>query len=283
MRLLVLDAYAREGRAALRGAGGTEAGDLYRALLQRLAPEATVDVAHPADGPLEGPSATELDDYAGAVWTGSSLTIHDAGDERVARQIALARQIAMRRVPSFGSCWAAQLATVAAGGRCAANPRGREFGISRGIRLGEAGRAHPMYRGKPSRFDALTSHADHVVELGPAIRCLASNDWSPVQAVENVSGSSMFWAVQYHPEYDLHEVASLARLRRRELVDQGTFRDLADADRTIEDLETLNRDPSREDLKRRLELDDSVLDPDVRSLEVRNWLDAIAPGGTGRS
>jgi len=275
VRLLVLDGYAREGRAALRGAGGTEAGALYRALLQRLAPSADVDVAHPADGVLELPSARELADYTGVVWTGSSLTIHDEADERVTRQIELAREIAKHRVPSFGSCWAAQIATVAAGGRCAANPRGREFGISRGIRLSDAGRQHPMYRGKPARFDALTSHADHVVELGPVIRCLASNDWSPVQAVENTAKASPFWAVQYHPEYDLHEVASLARLRRRELVEQGTFRDAADADRTIADLEALNEDPSREDLKQRLDLDDSVLDAGVRTLEVRNWLHAV--------
>ena len=65
MRLLVLDAYSREGRAALRGAGGSEAGTLYRALLLRLAPAAAVDVAHPADGALELPDATDLDRYAG--------------------------------------------------------------------------------------------------------------------------------------------------------------------------------------------------------------------------
>jgi GMP synthase (glutamine-hydrolysing) len=275
MRLLVLDAYAREGRAAVRGAGGTEAGKLYEALLLRLAPDANVDVAYPADGPLELPSATDLDHYAGVVWTGSSLTIHHEGDARVTRQIELAREIQRRRIPGFGSCWAAQLATVATGGRCAPNPRGREFGVSREIALTEAGRAHPMYRGKPARFDALTSHADHVVALGPKVRCLASNDWSPVQAVGNDDECAPFWAVQYHPEYDLHEVASLARLRKQELVDQGTFSDLAAAERVIADLEELNDDPLRDDLKQRLGVDASVLDPDVRTLEVRNWLASL--------
>ena len=33
LRLLVLDAYAPEGRAALRAAGGTLAGELYRRML----------------------------------------------------------------------------------------------------------------------------------------------------------------------------------------------------------------------------------------------------------
>ena len=50
--LLVLDAYSREGRAALADAGGTPAGQLYRGLLERLAPEAEIDVACPADDEL---------------------------------------------------------------------------------------------------------------------------------------------------------------------------------------------------------------------------------------
>lgn len=276
MRLLVLDAYAREGREALRNVGGTEAGPLYRALLERLAPGADIDVAHPADGPLELPDAAELDHYEGVVWTGSSLTIHDESDPRVARQISLAREIRGRRIRSFGSCWAAQVATVAAGGRCAVNPRGREFGISRGISLTEAGRAHPMYLGKPDRFDALTSHVDHVVTLGASVTSLAANGWSAVQAVDVNEPDAHFWAVQYHPEYDLHEVASLARLRSKELVEQGTFPSADDAHAYVDDLESLHQDPGREDLKRRLGVDASLLDPDLRTLEVRNWLASLS-------
>lgn len=278
MRLLVLDAYAREGRAALRDAGATEAGPLYAALLERLAPGARVDVAHAADGPLELPAAGDLDSYDGVVWTGSSLTIHDEKDPRVRRQIELAREIRRRGIRSFGSCWAAQVATVAGGGRCAANPRGREFGVSRGITLSTAGRAHPMYRGKPARFDALTSHADHVIALGPAATCLASNEWSPVQAVDVGDAGPHFWAVQYHPEYDLHEVASLARLRRTELIAQGTFANAEAADGFIADLEALHEDPARDDVRSRRALDESVLDPDLRTLEVRNWLASLGDG-----
>jgi GMP synthase (glutamine-hydrolysing) len=137
-----------------------------------------------------------------------------------------------------------------------------------------------MYRGKPDRFDALTSHADHVVALGPVVRCLASNDWSPVQAVGNDTPRAPFWAVQYHPEYDLHEVASLARLRKQELVAQKTFRDVDAADRYIADLEALHAEPSREDLKQRLGIGAGVLDVAIRTLEVRNWLASLHPIGS---
>jgi GMP synthase (glutamine-hydrolysing) len=273
VRLLVLDAYPREGRDALVGAGGTAAGALYAKLLQHLAPEACIDVIQPADPDPGLPAGNSLASYDGAIWTGSSLTIHEDADPRVRRQIELARAAYRARVPSFGSCWAAQIAVVAAGGACAANPKGREFGVARGIALSDAGRAHPMFAGKPARFDAFTSHADEVVTLPPGATLLAGNAHTRVQsvAVEHAGGS--FWALQYHPEYDPHEVASLARLRQPELVDQGTFPDDASAARTIATLEALAEAPERRDLAQALELGRDLLDPSLRAVEVRNWLE----------
>lgn len=271
-RLLVLDAYASEGRTALRDAGGTPAGRLYARLLERLSPGSEVDIAYPADSDDDVPSEADLSNYAGAVWTGSSLSILEADHPPVRRQIDLARRLFDCGVPSFGSCWAAQLAVVAAGGACEANPKGREFGISRKIALSPAGRAHPLYRDKPDRFDAFTSHADHVVTLPSRSSVLASNDFSPVQAlvVERAKGS--FWAVQYHPEYDLREVASLCRLRGSELVAQGVFADAREVRDTIEGFEALHRDPSRADLADELDVSPDLLDEESRTLEVRNWL-----------
>ena len=84
--------------------------------------------------------------------------------------------------------------------------------------------------------------------------------------------------MQYHPEYDPHEVASLCRLRKDELVAQGTFRDRAAAADYIEQLEALHRDPSRHDLARELALGEQLLDADERTREVRNWIEhAIKP------
>ena len=275
LRLLVLDAYAPEGRAALRGAGATEAGKLYEALLRKLAPSATVQIAYPADPAPELPEGDELAGFDGIVWTGSSLTIHHDEDHRVQRQVAFARAAYQARVPSFGSCWAAQLAVVAAGGSCAASPRGREFGVARRIELSPTGRTHPLFAGKPAVFDGFTSHQDEVVKLPGAADLLASNDWSRVQAVSVSLGGGRFWAVQYHPEYDLREVASLCRLRSDELVAQGTFPDLAAASRHVEQLETLHRDPDERELAGSLGIGPDLLDPAIRTREVANWLASL--------
>jgi len=270
----VLDAYPQEDRDALRAAGGTAAGDLYTRSIRDVASEAVVHVAHPADPGFRSPAETPLADYDGAVWTGSSLTIHRAEDDRVRRQVELARHLFDAGVPSFGSCWAAQVAVVAAGGECAASSKGREFGISRRIRLGAEGLAHPLFQGKPPVFDAFTSHADEVTRLPPGARLLASNDWSRVQAVSVEHGRGTFWAVQYHPEYDLSEVAALCRLRREELVGQGIFASSARADAWISDALALHRDTARTDLISALDLDPALLDPVGRGLELRNWITA---------
>lgn len=283
LRFLVLDAYPREGRAALQGAGGTLAGQLYVRMLQSLAPGCVTDVLYPADLDCGLPSGVALTDYDGVVWTGSSLTIHHDEDPRVRRQVEFARAVFAAGVPSFGSCWAVQLSVVASGGRCAANPKGREFGIARQIRLTPAAAAHPLFAGKPPVFDAFTSHADHVVDLGPEAVLLASNAFSPVQAVGVHHDRAPFWAVQYHPEYDLHEVASLCILRTDELVRQGTFTDKAAAQTYIDQLETLHADPTRSDIIAALHIDPSLLDPAQRRIEVANWIELVAARRHGAS
>ena len=271
LRLLVLDAYPRDGRRALVEAGGTEAGVLYQRMLHALEPDSTVGILYPADPEPELPTAA-VNDYDAWAWTGSSLTLRHAADPRVVRQVDLAKLGYERGVPQFGSCWAVQLAVVAAGGEVRRNPKGREFGFARDIELSEAGSEHPMYRGRTSGFDAYACHADIVTRLPPGASLLASNELTPVQAVAVEHRRGSFWALQYHPEYDLHEIASLGRLRRDELVTQGIFDSHGCAARWIETSELLHRDPDRTDFRSDIGADNDILDDETRTREVRNWL-----------
>jgi hypothetical protein len=67
---------------------------------------------------------------------------------------------------------------------------------------------------------------------------------------------------------------ALARIRRIR-VGQGSFADGAAADRFIDDLEALHADPTRVDLRDALGVGDALLDEDVRTCEVRNWLASL--------
>ena len=218
----------------------------------------------------------------GSRWTGSSLTIHAEGDPRVDRQLALAREAFRQGVPSFGSCFACQLAVTAAGGHCVRSPLGREFGVSRKILLTADGRAHPMFDGKAPVFDAFTSHEDEVAALPSGASLLASNGWSEVQAVDVQHERGRFWAVQYHPEYDPGEVAALGRLRADALIEQGRFEGHRDAEAWCEMLDALDDAPTRTDLRFRLAIDDDLLEPPVRTREAHNWLThLVRPGCRG--
>jgi GMP synthase (glutamine-hydrolysing) len=255
--------------------GVSEAGTLYARALAALEPDAKIDVAHPADADRPLPEGVALADYDGLVWTGSSLSVRDAGTPEVRRQLDLVRAALDAGAASFGSCFAAQLVATAEGGAVRANPNGREFGLARKIELTEAGRAHRLFGGKPPVFDALTSHGDEIEALPPGAVPLATNAFTRIQAIAVRRGRGEFWAVQYHPEYDLREIAHLARARAPGLIAQGTFRDPGDAAAWSDAVLALASDAGRKDLAWRLAIDRDVLDPALRMREVANWIEHL--------
>jgi len=273
-RFLVIDGYNREARDELAAGGAGRAGDLYVKMLKKCLPGAECDVIHPADPGASLPKGAALEQYDGIAWTGCSLTIYE-DDPRVGPQIELAKAAFESKVPSFGSCWAAQIAVVAAGGIVRANPRGREMGIARKIGLTPEGRGHPLYIGKANVFDAFISHVDEITHLPPGAVLLASNAFTHVQAVSVTHKGGMFWGLQYHPEYDLHELARLTWCRIDKLVKLGFFRDRDAAESYVNLLETLHQDPGRKDIAWLLGIGDDVMNEDVRLTEVRNWIEQL--------
>lgn len=273
-RFLILDGYDAPGRAALDQASCTRAGTLYVNMLKAALPDAQADVMHPADASTTLPTSAVLADYDAVLWTGSSLTIYHTSPE-VLRQVELARAVYKAGVPSFGSCWALQIAALAAGGTCRLNPKGREFGVARKISLTDAGSAHPLYRGKAVCFDGFTSHFDDVETLPPNTPILSSNSVTDIQAACVEHQGTSFWAVQYHPEYDLNEIAGLARFRADGLISDGHFANQAALNTYVDELEALQADHTRIDLAWKFGIDQDVLDPAIRQLEFRNWLDAV--------
>lgn len=274
VRFLVLDGYSKEGREDLQAGGASTAGQLYERMLKRCCGDCTVDILYPGDPDASIPKGAAIEQYDGIAWTGSSLTVHEP-DPKVTPQIEFARAAFDAGVPSFGSCWAAQIAVVAAGGLCAVNPKGREMGIARKIELTDAGRAHPMYIGKRSVFDAFISHDDEITHLPPGGVVLSSNSFTHVQSVAVTHNGGAFWSLQYHPEYDLHELARLCYCRKQKLTDKGFFQNVDDAQVFVDQLEALYQDPSRMDISWLLGIDEDVINDDLRLREVYNWIEQL--------
>ena len=196
----------------------------YSNLLRELLPGAIVDTCHPGDPAATLPDGESLAGYDGIAITGSSLHVYNGGAE-VMRQIDLVRAALSTGTPLFGSCWGLQVITAAAGGSVRKNPKGREIGFGRGIRLTEAGRKHPMYVGKLDVFNAPTVHLDEVEALPAGATVLATNAVSAVQSVEIRTNGSVAWGVQYHPEYPLREIAAIVRRIGTRLIEEGFFKD----------------------------------------------------------
>jgi GMP synthase (glutamine-hydrolysing) len=280
LRLLIVDAYAPAGRRALEASGATRAGRLYERALREVSGAVEVEVVEAGEGAADIGSL-EPGGFDGVVWTGSNLTVHEP-DEMVRRQLRLARAAFAGGVPQFGSCWAIQLAAVAAGGVCARNPRGREFGIARAITVTESGAGHPLLRGRPPAFEAFASHEDMVAAPPPGALVLAGNEFCAVQALAVRHDRGTFWATQYHPEYDFHEVARLAVLRREQLIRERRFAGEEEAADFVADFETLHEGADDGEHRRRQQASAEVADPHRRRLEIANWLAALR-GGALRS
>jgi GMP synthase (glutamine-hydrolysing) len=267
LRFLIAEGNSAEGRAAYRVGYSRTAAESYAATLRALAPDAACDILLAADAGATAPAA--LADYDGVFVTGSALNLYDGGPE-VERQIEFARAVFAAGTPFFGSCWGLQVACAAAGGRVVKNPRGREIGVARNIWPTEAGRAHPLLRGRPPAYDAVCSHLD-IVELPQGGVALAANALAPVQAAEIVHAGGTFWGVQYHPEYEFAEVAAIIERRAGSLAHEGLVENEDVALAVARDLRGLDEHPHA---AWRLGLGAEVLTPQARALEIVNFIDA---------
>jgi GMP synthase (glutamine-hydrolysing) len=271
-RLLVIEGNSPQTMAEHVAVGGTVASKGYSDLLRELLPGAAVDVCYPGDPAAVLPEGEALEGYDGIAITGSGLHVYTGGPE-VTRQIELAREALSTGTPVFGSCWGLQVITVAAGGNVRRNPNGREIGFGRGIRLTDAGRKHPMYVGKVEVFNAPTVHLDEVESVAPGTTVLASNAVSAVQSAEIRTNGSVAWAVQYHPEYPLRELAAIVRRIGSGLIAEGFFENEADVTGFAQDLDALDRDPACKRLSWRHGVSGNVLDKKRRTSEVANWIE----------
>lgn len=274
LRLLVVEGNTAADRARHAASRGATPSEAYAEVLRELAPDAVCDIAFPADPGANLPDAGGLGGYDGVALTGSSLNLYDMTPE-IRSQIDLARQIFASGTPVFGSCWGLQVLTTAAGGVVRRNPKGREMGFARKIVPNEAGRAHPMLAGRPIAFDAPAVHQDEVETMAPGTTLLASNGMSEVQAVEIRVGEGLAWAVQYHPEFSLAEVAAIGGALGPRLVDEGFFEDMEALSRWRADLEALDADPSHQPAAWRHGFDEQLLDTSRRRTEIANWLATV--------
>ncbi|MCU0576427.1 MAG: type 1 glutamine amidotransferase [Desulfobacterota bacterium] len=273
--IVIFNGYPKSSRENFDRSNVGHPHDMYANFLSRYVPQARVSVLFIADPETVLPAGAALSSYDGIIWTGSDLTIYHTDDPRVTRQIELMKEIFEAGVPCYGSCWGIQMAAVAAGGEVKKNPKGREWGIARGIERTGSGRASLLLKGKPERYNGFVMHLDEVTRLPAGATLLAGNEHTRVQALEVRHGKGVFWATQYHPEYNLHEMARLITARAQPLVNEGFF---ASTDHVLEHaaaMHALYNNPDSGQLRQALDIGDDILDEVIREQELRNWIDYL--------
>lgn len=89
--------------------------------------------------------------------------------------------------------------------------------------------------------------------------------------------------MQYHPEFDLRELAAILSRMADTLVKEEFCASREDALAYVGDLQKLHDDPARADLAWRYGLDAQVLDPALRLTEIRNFVaHRVEPGKSAR-
>ncbi len=276
MRFLIIDSYSKASRVKLDEAGMSYAWKLYVDMLSKYMPDAEYEVFFPTDSKVEDfPGEQKLGSFDGIIWTGSDLDINETHIPTNVGQVKLAELAFEIGSDSWGSCWGLQIAAVAAGGTVVKNSRGREMGFGRKITKTKEGMNHPMLKGKPSSYYAFESHYDIVGKIPAGGVVLAENPFSGIQAMVINHKKGTYWASQYHPEYNLYEVARLTLAREKLLTEQGFFKDHDAMQLHVDKMQDLYKDPKRTDLIWQLGIDEDILDASIRQVEFKNWLDFI--------
>lgn len=278
-RFLIAQSELPEERAARRRRAGKSSGETYKATLEQLCPGAAVDIISPADADGERPGADAIARYDAVFLTGSPMHVYDATPE-VERQLGFMRDVFASGTPSFGSCAGLQVAVAAAGGRVRKMPERLEAGIARRIVATDAGREHPLLKGRPAAWDAPAIHGDEVEELPAGATRLAGNGVTRVQAAEIRYDRGTFWGVQYHPELSIEEVAVALRVQAEELVAAGLAEREADVAARADELMALHAAPGSHARRWRLGVDAEFAEEARRRRELVNFL-ACAPGLRG--
>jgi GMP synthase (glutamine-hydrolysing) len=272
LRICIVNCYPAASRENFDRSDVGHPHDLFKDFLRREAPNATTEIVYVADPNFALPPGTSIGDFDGFIWTGSDLTVYHTDDPRVAAQISFAQALMQAGAACWGSCWGIQLASLVAGGEVAVNPLGREWGIARDIHLTDAARTSPMHAGKPAVFDAFIMHLDEVTRLPEGTPLLATNDHTHIQAAIVERGAAAFWTTQYHPEYNLHEMGRLIAARAKALVREGFFPDETAVATHAARMKELSANPGSAELRAELDVGDDIIDPQIRELELRNWL-----------
>ena len=157
--------------------------------------------------PIQTPTGP-IQSFDGVIISGSQSSVYDDHRPWIQELSRWVEGAIADDLPILGVCWGHQLLAQILGGTV----RGGSYELGYVEVTQEVD--DPIWTGLPNPFTVFATHSDHVVEMPPDARLLASNE-TGVQAFRH----EQVYAVQFHPEYDLQ--TAKAMIHSKDLSDRA--------------------------------------------------------------
>ena len=258
LKLLIVEGNTKEENLNFNNAGCVSQSENFKQHITKLQPNSEVDIVEPGDDKSIIKIVSSLKKYDGVVLTGSTLRIEDNSDE-VKKHIEFVKTCFKYEKKFFAACWGLQITVTAAGGKCRIAPKGAHVGIAYDVELTNEGKKHKLFQSKPHKFTTPAFNYDEV-EIPPNNAVLlASNKINKFEALHFKVANSEIWGLQYHPEIPYDYMIKLIKHRSKGLINKNVFKNENQIVQQINSIE-----------KAKIELSD-----DVRTLELKNWLNYL--------
>ena len=258
LKLLIVEGNTKEENFNFNRAGCVPQSENFKRHIKIFEPDCEIDIAEPGDDNSIAKIVSSLTKYNGVVLTGSTLRINDDSNE-VRKNIEFAKTCFKYEKKFFAACWGLQITVTAAGGKCRVAPKGAHVGIAYDIELTNEGKKHKLFQSKPHKFNTPAFNYDEVVTPPNNAVLLPSNRINKFEALHFTVANSEVWGLQYHPEIPYDYMIKLIKHRSKGLINKNIFKNEKQIAQHINSIE-----------KAKVELSD-----DVRTLELKNWLDYL--------
>jgi GMP synthase (glutamine-hydrolysing) len=258
LNILIIEGNNLDDSSFFVKAAGATAADNLKNLVLKLEPSSSTKIINPANDDETKEALENINQYNGIIFTGGAMRINDMTDE-IKKHINFASNCFKHDKKILAICWGLQVCSTAAGVRVEPAKNGAHIGIASDVKINEEGQKNLIYKNKKTTFTSPAFNYDEVIELPEGATLLSSDKINHIMAIHFKPGKSEVWGLQYHPDYEYHQMVRLAKARKDRIIKNKQFKDENDFETHINYIKE----------------QDKKLDFENRTCEVRNWLDYI--------
>ena len=255
--LIVEGNIAEDSKIFIKAAGATAADNLKN-LVIKLEPSAKIEIINPGNDEETKEALQKMDKFNGIIFTGGAMRLNDMTDE-IKKHIIFASNCFKHNKKILAICWGLQVCSAAAGGKVEPGKNGAHIGIASDVEINKEGQKNLIYKNKKIKFTTPAFNFDEVCEIPRNATLLCSDKVNKVMGIYFKSGFSEIWGLQYHPDYEYHQMVNLSNERKDRLINNKNFKDEKEFQNHMNYIME----------------EDKKLDFENRTCEVRNWLDMI--------